>query len=270
MARRKQHGSSSSRQSIYFLRFSPRSWIALGLIAVAALLFYFFFIAPFVKSWRNIYGKNVVPAGYSIRGIDVSHHQGKIDWELASRAELGGDRISFAIVKATEGERTVDDYFSRNFREARENGLVRGAYHFFVPNKSATLQARNFIRHVNLEPGDLAPVLDIEKQGDLSADALQDSALRWLEIVENYYGVRPIIYTSVKFRKSRLNRRDFNKYPLWIAHYYEDKPSYRGEWKFWQHTDMGRIPGIKVNVDLNCYNGSMYDLRSLTVQGGEY
>ena len=57
----------------------------------------------------------------------------------------------------------------------------------------------------------------------------------------------------------------FEDYPYWIAHYYVDKVEYRGPWKFWQHTDVGRLPGIKGYVDFNIYNGSYYDLKKLTI-----
>ena len=80
---------------------------------------------------------------------------------------------------------------------------------------------------------------------------------------------KPIIYTYYKFKMRYLSDPVFNQYPYWIAHYYVDKVEYKGEWKFWQHTDVGKLPGIKGNVDFNIYNGSYYDLRKLTIGGVE-
>ena len=78
--------------------------------------------------------------------------------------------------------------------------------------------------------------------------------------------VKPIIYTNYKFKEQYLSAPVFDDYPYWIAHYYVDKVEYKGEWKFWQHTDAGKLPGIKGYVDFNIYNGSFYDLRQLCIQ----
>ena len=66
-----------------------------------------------------------------------------------------------------------------------------------------------------------------------------------------------------------FNDSIFDQYPYWIAHYYVDSLEYQGPWKFWQHTDVGRLPGIKGNVDFNIYNGSYYDLRQMTIGSQE-
>ena len=77
--------------------------------------------------------------------------------------------------------------------------------------------------------------------------------------------MKPIIYTYYKFKTAYLSTPVFDDYPYWIAHYYVDKIEYAGEWKFWQHTDAGKLPGIKGYVDINLYNGSFYDLKQLCI-----
>lgn len=223
-------------------------------------------VRPRSQQWQEVFGHVRLPQGYTIRGIDVSHHQGQIDWDRASRASLGGDPVSFAFVKATEGASLTDPAFRRNISEARESGLVVGAYHYFRPEISAREQAEYFCDIVQLEPGDLPPVLDIEEAGSLRPDELRRAALEWLRLVRRHYGVRPIIYSNYAFRQRYLQSADFQPYPYWIAHYYRDHLQWQGPWKFWQHTDQGRLPGIPTRVDLNCYNGSMYDLQQLTIQ----
>lgn len=241
-------------------------WVG-GLLlgAVYIYLFYAQVIAPFTGRWRGIYGDPHCPEGYSIRGIDVSHYQGKIDWKEVAGAQIGSEPISFVFIKATEGTGLVDRNFHYNFDEAANAGLIRGAYHYFLPDSSAESQARHFIRNVRLENGDLPPVLDIETRGSLTDDELRKRARRWLDIVERHYGVKPILYTYNKFRCEYLGTSEFEAYPYWIAHYYVDTLAYDGAWKFWQHTDGGRVRGIRGKVDLNAYNGSMYDLRRLTL-----
>lgn len=239
---------------------------AILLFALCSIALYALLIRPYTVAWQGIFGDARYPEGYSIRGIDISHHQGKIDWDALSAAEVDGERLRFVFVKATEGANDLDNRFNSNFKQARDNGFVRGAYHFFLPNVSARQQADNFVRRVPLEEGDLPPVLDIESTGKLTPSQLRDSALVWLRLIERRYGAKPILYTYYKFKTEYLGTPEFSKYPYWIAHYYVDTLRYDGPWKFWQHTDRGRLKGIKGYVDINCYNGSMYDLQQLTLK----
>lgn len=117
-----------------------------------------------------------------------------------------------------------------------------------------------------MEDGDLPPVLDVEhKPKDRSVEDFKRDILTWLHVVEDRYHVKPILYTYYKFKLAYLNDERFDDYPYWIAHYYVDTMEYKGRWKFWQHTDVGRLPGIKGYVDFNVYNGSYYDLVNLTI-----
>lgn len=226
---------------------------------------YVFLVAPFALRWKGIYSETTHPDGYSIRGIDVSRYQGDINWRKVRHSKIKNDPVSFVFIKATEGASLVDKKFKTNFHEAHENGIIRGAYHFFTPNVPVDLQVRNYINNVSLESGDLPPILDIEVIGNLTPEELRTQALTWLSLIEKEYGVLPILYTYRKFKDNYLNTPDFEKYPYWIAHYYVDSLSYKGSWKFWQYTDRGNIKGIKGDVDLNIFNGSMYNLQQLTI-----
>ena len=190
-------------------------------MALAACVYYVayqFIVAPIRLRWKALYGDVDYPEGYSIHGIDVSHHQGNIDWETLSRAEIDGEPVSFAFIKATEGKGLLDENFNENFYEAREYGFIRGAYHFFTPSVSGREQADYFIKQVHLEEGDLPPVLDIERTGNLTTAQIRREALAWLRAVEASYGVRPIIYTYYKFKEQYLGTPEFDRYPYWIAH----------------------------------------------------
>ena len=198
-----------------------------------------------------------------MHGIDVSHYQENIDWERLRNASLNSSPVSFVFIKATEGTTLLDDNFNLNFYEA--NDFIRGAYHFFLPDVDAQKQARFFLKQVHLDPGDLPPVLDVEKAGTLTETQLQKAVKTWLDIVEKEYGVKPIIYTGYKFKLRYLNTPAFDEYPYWIAHYYVEKLEYKGKWNFWQHTDCGKVTGIKGNVDCNIFNGSFEDLMNLTI-----
>ena len=242
-----------------------------AVLAVYIYFFYYIFVGPFGFRWRALYGDVSYPEGYEIHGIDISHHQGRIDWqELKDKGVIDKFPVRFVMIKATEGASQVDEYFRENFYQAREHGFTRGAYHFYSIHSSAADQARFFISKVKLENGDLPPVLDVEHKPKKQTDEqFKASVLEWLQIVERHYGVKPIIYTYYKFKTRYLSDPVFDDYHYWIAHYYVDKVEYKGPWKFWQHTDVGRLPGIKGDVDFNIYNGSFYDLRKLTIGARE-
>ena len=247
------------------------TWWVGGSLVVALYIwvFYHFFVSPFGFRWRALYGDAKYPDGYEIHGIDISHYQEEIDWDKLQGATIGRCPIRFVMIKATEGSTKVDKYFKKNFDNAREYGFIRGAYHFWSNKSTAREQAQFFLNKVHLEPGDLPPVLDVEnKPKDMSDEEFQREILAWLHIVEDRYHVKPILYTYYKFKTQYLGTPVFDDYPYWIAHYYVDKIEYEGQWKFWQHTDAGRLPGIRGYVDFNVYNGSFYDLRRPCI-GGE-
>ena len=245
-----------------------RRLLAVLVVVIFVSGFYYFFIRPYAYRWKPCYGMKgygvCMPAGYSMHGIDVSHYQGDINWKMLEQTRQGKFPVQFIFMKATEGGDFSDDKFVANFDSAKAHGFIRGAYHFYNPKTDADKQADFFIRSVKLEPGDLPPVLDIEKKGK-DVKKLQQDLKIWLRKVESHYGVKPIIYASYKFKTKYLNDSIFDTYPYWIAHYYVDSVRYQGEWKFWQHTDVGTLPGIDEKVDLNVFNGTSADLQKLLI-----
>lgn len=272
MARKKtprRGGSRGRKRSSSFLQRYPRWawWIGgTAVIVLYVFLFYHFFVGPTGFRWRALYGDAEYPEGYEIHGIDISHYQGKIDWEQLKNAMIKGCPVRFVIIKSTEGSSRLDENFRENFNQARDFGFIRGVYHFWSNKSTAREQAYYFLDQVHLTDGDLPPVLDIEhKPADKSVEDFQRDVLTWLHIVEDKYHVKPIIYTYYKFKEQYLSAPVFEDYPYWIAHYYVDKVQYKGKWKFWQHTDVGKLPGIKGYVDFNIYNGSYYELKQLCI-----
>ena len=245
-----------------------RRLLAVLVVVIFVSGFYYFFIRPYAYRWKPCYGMKgygvCMPAGYSMHGIDVSHYQGDINWKMLEQTRQGKFPVQFIFMKATEGGDFSDDKFVANFDSAKAHGFIRGAYHFYNPKTDADKQADFFIRSVKLEPGDLPPVLDIEKKGK-DVKKLQQDLKIWLRKVESHYGVKPIIYASYKFKTKYLNDSIFDTYPYWIAHYYVDSVRYQGEWKFWQHTDVGTLPGIDEKVDLNVFNGTSADLQKMLI-----
>lgn len=204
-----------------------------------------------------------IPVNYAIHGIDVSKYQNIIDWESVKGMNIGAVRIGFAFMKATEGLGNEDAFFERNWKKAKDAGMVRGAYHFFLATKSGKAQAENFIKSVNMVSGDLPPVLDIEQTYGVPTDKLKERALEWLETVRAYYGTVPMVYTNVEFYKKYL-KDDFDKYPLWVAHYLQpERPRISRNWSFWQHSESGKVNGIVTKVDFNVFSGDSLEFRKL-------
>ena len=207
-----------------------------------------------------------IPNGYSIHGIDVSRYQSIINWKEVKDMEIKGIKIGFVFMKATEGVGNVDPQFRRNWLKSQEMDIPTGAYHFFIPGKDAKRQANNFMQIVNLKKGDLPPVLDIEIGRRLTVPKMQAEVKIWLDAVEKKYGVKPIIYTNVDFYQKYF-QQGFEEYPLWIAHYLQpNKPRIDNTWLFWQHSESGRVNGIKAPVDFNVFNGDSSDFYDLLIQ----
>ena len=197
---------------------------------------------------------------FTVVGVDVSHYQGKVQWDLLA---AGND---FAFIKATEGRRHRDPKFIRNWYDAGRTGIPRGAYHFFSPDVAPEAQAKHFFKVVDLSPGDLPPVLDVEDRGTLTSAELVEAVLTWAEMAELRYGVKPIIYTGQHFYNRHLAGQ-LDDYPLWLARYDWSAPvTVCGrEFQFWQYTDEGRMPGVRRNIDRNVFTGSLADMQRLLI-----
>ena len=207
-----------------------------------------------------------IPESYFIHGIDVSKYQDIIAWEEVQAMQVRNVRLGFAFMKATQGIGNVDPQFHRNWKKSKEAGMIRGAYHFFITSKDGKMQAENFIDEVELKPGDLPPVLDIEQTNGSTNTELKKEIKKWLQTAENYYHVKPIIYTNVDFYNQRLGN-EFDEYPLWVAHYYQqDQPRISRGWLFWQHSDEGRVNGIFSKVDFNVYRGDSLEFKNFLIR----
>ena len=196
-----------------------------------------------------------LPTQFTIHGIDVSRYQKSINWKLVKQMKVADVKVGFSFIKATEGIGFVDDMFRRNWKKSKEAGVIRGAYHYFIPYKSGKAQAINFMETVDLKPGDFPPVLDVETITGSNAKELKQNVKEWLQTVEAAYGAKPIIYTGVDFYARYLGN-DFDAYPLWAAHYQQKRaPRINRPWNIWQHNESGRVNGISTAVDFNAFNG---------------
>ncbi|MFC6267339.1 glycoside hydrolase family 25 protein [Frigoriflavimonas asaccharolytica] len=200
-------------------------------------------------------------------GIDISHYQREKDikWDSLSI----GNRIlpiEFIVMRSTMGNRTKDKNFQKFWIKAKENNLIRGAYHFYRADEDPVFQANNFLAQVKLESGDLPPILDIEKiPKRKSKEALIADLKIWCKIVEEAYGKKPIIYTYYYYYKDYI-KGEFDDYPLWLANYNDvPTPAPTDDWDFWQFTENGIVYGINTKVDVDIYNGNLWSLKQMTI-----
>ncbi|MDY7993368.1 GH25 family lysozyme [Paenibacillus polymyxa] len=210
------------------------------------------------------------------QGIDVSHHQGNIDFK-----KVATDGISFVFIKATQGKSFRSKTFLKFVKDAKAAGLMIGAYHYVDDSATtpelARQEAANFVSAIKDAGGastfDLPPVMDYESnKSNLNKTAVTEVAKAFLEEVERLTGVRPIVYTYPSFIG---NFSGLSNYPLWIARYHATKApsdaSGWSRWDFWQYSDgqyggtlpsgTRKVSGIAGPVDLNEYNGSVDELR---------
>ncbi|MES2828153.1 MAG: glycoside hydrolase family 25 protein [Bacteroidota bacterium] len=276
----KRGGGVKSRKKGKSMSSGLKFAIIAGLLILLSPFYYGYIIKGFSSTWRWIadWGEDPnyrtyrsfnirIPKGHQIHGIDVSYYQGKIDWKQVKAMEEDDVKINFAFIKATEGLFNVDPYFQRNWREAPKAGIICGAYHYLLPKKSGTWQAKFFLQTVKFEAGDLPPVCDIEELNGIPASKMRIQLREFLQFVERKTGVKAIIYTGLSFYKDYL-KGYFDEYPLWIAHYNQPrlKVATSVTWHIWQHSDKAKVSGINHVVDFNAFNGDSVAFSRLLIK----
>lgn len=204
-------------------------------------------------------------SGALLKGLDVSHFQGKVDWKEVKKAGY-----AFVFIKATQGKNYKDHTFTKNRQTLHEIGIPAGAYHFYESNYDPIKQANHFIETIGkLNKGELPPVLDVENggiKGKVNIENLNKDILKFLKHVEKKLKVKPVIYGNYPFFTKYLTNSKFKKYPLWISDYDAKEPKMPMQWKrwtFWQYTSHREVDGIRNKVDGSYFNGDIKKLKRL-------
>ncbi|NRP85230.1 Lysozyme M1 [Ensifer adhaerens] len=202
------------------------------------------------------------PETYSVRGVDVSRFAG----DLAFDAISGSGLVKFMYAKATQGMEGRDAKFQQYQQAAREKELSFGGYHV-LDCSPAEAQFKNIVAAVPRDKNLLPIAVDLEwyRSGPHSLfascadnpETVRSILEQLVSELKDYYGKRPIIYTS-RFGVADILKGDFNDFGLWYADFRKTTPGYTGDnpWTLWQMTDRGRIPGITGDVDYNVFFGS--------------
>lgn len=199
---------------------------------------------------------------YLIKGIDISHYQGKINWK-----SIPAQGIRFVYIKATQGINFQDKRFIYNWRESKKNKIPHGAYHFFDLCASGKMQAANFIRTV---PGDnfmLPPVIDLELFKNCNNPPERKEFLHelkeFVQKIESHYHKKPMLYVIWDVYEKYLTGEMID-YPLWISdpwNHTEPALPEKRDWVLWQYTYEGRVKGISGYVDWNYFNGNEIEFK---------
>lgn len=240
----------------YAKKVRKRLWPVVAIAAVLA----FGAILMLVMLFHRVEDDLVIDApscipGPVTPGIDVSYHQGTINWQKVQKAG-----IRFAFIRISDGLGTKDALFAQNWAGARRAHLRRGVYQYFRPDENAIAQADLVIAAVLRDPGELPPVIDVEATGGKSPAQIERQVRAWVARIRAKLHVEPIIYTSPSFWTDSVGGADMSSHPLWVAHYTNECPRVPApwtRWTFWQHSESGRVPGIQGPVDLDVFAGEL-------------
>lgn len=189
-----------------------------------------------------------------MKGIDVSSHNGNINWEAVKSSG-----VEVVIIKATEGVDFTDSMVNQHYTGAKSVGLNVGFYHFMSEKTNPVKQAEDFDNCIKDKSYNVMPCLDIEVNNyGRSAAEITDRCLTFLNRFKELSGQDCMIYTGGYFGRDNLDNR-IKCYPGWIAHYGVSSPMETGfRIVGHQYTETGRIPGVNGNVDMNNFNESIF------------
>jgi GH25 family lysozyme M1 (1,4-beta-N-acetylmuramidase) len=194
-------------------------------------------------------------------GIDVSAHQGKIDWQKVKEAG-----VEFAFIRVgyrgygQAGKLVADEYAPANLKGAREAGLDVGVYFFSqaINTDEAAEEAKMLLDLIKGYDINLPVVYDWEtvfaedaRTNNMQARGITDCALTFCQIIEEA-GYTPMVYFNTYQSLNLMHLEELKQYEFWLA-WYSDLMRYPYQVRMWQYTDSGRVPGIDTNVDLNVY-----------------
>lgn len=195
----------------------------------------------------------VTRSDYPVRGIDISHHNGVIDFSAVK-----ADSIDFVFIKATDGVGDLDANFVKNCRSAKAAGLKVGAYHFFRTHRGGRQQAEALLDAISGLELDLPLAIDIEEDSHSRGNA-EDVVPRIRTMLHelNEAGYRTILYANYDQFKAYIDG-NFSEVDLWLATSRE--PSYEFDPRtLWQFSHHGKVSGVSGDVDMNAFIGSSDD-----------
>lgn len=211
-------------------------------------------IAVFLEISGYLYHNEILAqmAGYKTQGLDISHHQEKVNWTRVD------PKYKFIILKATEGQNFLDTDFLYNWNNARLNGFVVGAYHFFTMTSSGAAQADFYISKVSDSDKTLPPIIDLEiSTKKYKKKDVMKNLEEMVDKLEKHYKKRVIFYVNYNTYNAYI-KGEFPKNKIWITDYkYFPRIKEHNRWIIWQVSRRGRIDGIPGFTDKNVLRKGM-------------
>lgn len=222
-------------------------WIILALLTIIT----FGILDCFGIIWHN----ELFAFQYPVKGLDVSHHQKRIDWAKVQRE----NDFQFVYMKATEGHDHTDTKFQENWQETKKYGFYTGAYHFFSMRSNGKKQAEHFIKTVPKEANHLPPAIDVEIHLNHPVEKVKTELRSMAKALEDHYQQRPILYVTYDTYNQYI-QEDFQEFDIWIRDIV--KPPSLNKWLIWQYSNRGRIEGIETYVDINAFQGDFSQFKN--------
>ena len=236
--------------------------VCVTLILIGVTLVQMVTISTLKKELMESDNSQLTVSSGKIFGIDVSHHQGDINWNKVKKWK--DKSIQFVYIKATEGTTFVDKTYEKNFKGAKEQKILTGSYHYFRTTSSVKDQFKNFIQTISKEDQDLIPLIDVEEKKNWNNKEFHKNFKEFLGLIENHFGQKPMIYTVNSFYNINLSGK-YNDYHFLIGRYGKNSPNMRDKsnWTIWQFSETGKVDGIPKLVDIDVINSkfSLSDIK---------
>jgi len=228
-------------------------------LALCLCILAFFFIKDYFQESESFDSSK-----YFVKGIDVSHHNPILNW-----ASLLDQNIMFAYLKSTEGTSHEDRNYPYNYDLARKTNIRVGAYHFYTFALSGKEQARHFLKIAKFNAGDLLPAIDVEHSpaNPYSKDKKYiELVVKELKILENelyeHFGIHPVIYTNRDCYKLYI-KGNFTDNLIWMCDLHNEPSDDIKNWRIWQFSHKGELPGVDGDIDLNYYRYTFEEFKEL-------
>ena len=222
----------------------------------------------------EIANSGIVSASSTRIGIDVSHHQGLIDWN-----KVKSSGIQFAIIRTSHGTRVADREFENNVKNAKKAGIPFGVYIYSEANspEKAVLEAEyviNVLKKNGIEELEYPIAFDIEDSvhAKLSKSKNGEIIKAFCDRIQSENKYTTMVYSGLNFMKNYIGYNNIKEYDIWLARY-NSFLGYENPVRFWQYTSQGSVSGIKGNVDMNYefdYKESQKDCLVFDYTTGEF
>lgn len=237
---------------------SPGRWLRFGAIFILLVIgiagIYNWYSKR--KFHGDLKGIEVNYFRYPVRGIDISHFTGKVDFEQMQDAGM-----RFVYLRATYGMKT-DELFAENYKNAQKHKMPAGAYHYLRFEQDGAKQAQHFLSRIKEKKFQLPHVLDVEEWGNhflSSRNKVIENIRKFIAVVEKSTGRKVMIYTNESGYRKYIEEH-FSAQPLWICSF-NDPPNIEADWVFWQHSHIGKLPGAEGWLDYNVFYGDEVEWR---------